>query len=135
MEQIPLELLISEHAVRAGVAAMERIHGGHLTDMTADEQAGAREHWRKQVEQVLHAVRDELGEPPAGDRGRAVIVLTDLMRDIGIPAGIGAVGYGEDDVPDLVEGALAQRRLLAGAPREPDAADLAGILRAALTVW
>jgi hypothetical protein len=77
MEQIPLELLLSEHSVRAGVTAMERIHGRHLTDMTADEQANAREHWRAQVEQVLHAVRDELGQPPDGDRGRAVIVLTD----------------------------------------------------------
>ena len=77
MEQIPLELLLSEHSVRAGVAAMEQIHGRHLTDMTPEEQATAREHWRTQVEQVLHAVRDELGEQPAGDRGRAVIVLTD----------------------------------------------------------
>ncbi len=77
MEQIPLELLISEHAVRAGVSAMERIHGGHLTGMTAEEQATAREHWRMQVEEVLSTVRDELGDPPADDRGRAVIVLTD----------------------------------------------------------
>ncbi len=77
MEQIPLELLISEHAVRAGVAAMERIHGAHLTDMTPEEQEGARGHWRMQVEEVLGAVRDELGDPPADDRGRAVIVLTD----------------------------------------------------------
>jgi hypothetical protein len=77
VEQIPLELLLSEHSVRAGVRAMERIHGRHLSDMTAEEQAGAREHWRHQVEQVLAAVRDELGEPPGGDRGRAVIVLTD----------------------------------------------------------
>ena len=77
MDQIPLELLISDHSVRAGVAALERIHGRHLAGMTPDEQAGARDHWRHQVEEVLHAVREELGAPPQGERGRAVIVLTD----------------------------------------------------------
>ena len=47
-------------------------------------------------------------------------VLTDLMRDIDIPNGIGAVGYDEGDVDDLVEGTLKQQRLLATAPREAD---------------
>ena len=55
-------------------------------------------------------------------------VLAELMRDIGIPDGIGAVGYGEGDVDDLVEGALKQQRLLATAPREVTEDDLAGIL-------
>ena len=54
------------------------------------------------------------------------------MADVGAPAGIGALGYGEDDVPALVEGALAQQRLLAVAPREASEADLAAILRASL---
>ncbi len=62
-------------------------------------------------------------------------VLTDLMRDIGIPNGIGAVGYTEGDVADLVEGALKQQRLLATAPRETGADDLAGILRRSLELW
>jgi hydroxyacid-oxoacid transhydrogenase len=62
-------------------------------------------------------------------------VLTRLMRDIGIPNGIGAVGYGEGDVPDLVQGALKQQRLLATAPREPGEDDLAGILRRSLELW
>ena len=47
-------------------------------------------------------------------------VLADLMRDIDIPNGLGAVGYGEADVDDLVEGTLKQQRLLATAPREAD---------------
>ena len=62
-------------------------------------------------------------------------VLADLMRDVGIPAGIGAVGYGEDDVADLVEGARQQQRLLAIAPREPTDDDLAAILRASIQLW
>ena len=49
--------------------------------------------------------------------GRALpSVLIDLMRDIDIPNGIGAVGYDEGDIPDLVEGTMKQQRLLATAP-------------------
>ncbi len=58
--------------------------------------------------------------------------LRALMRDVGAPDGLRALGYGEDDVPALVEGALRQQRLLAVAPREPDADDLAAILTASL---
>jgi hypothetical protein len=107
MEQIPLELLISEHAVRAGVAAMERIHGGHLRDMTADEQASARGHWRMQVEEVLHGVRDELGVPPEQDRGRAVIVLTDAADgDVDVSVAFEPDLHQVDE--DQVEGTPAQ---------------------------
>ena len=107
MEQIPLELLLSEHSVRAGVAAMEQIHGRHLTDMTPDEQATAREHWRRQVEEVLHAVRDELGEPPEGDRGRAIIILTDADDgDVDVSVAFEPDLHQVDD--DQVEGTPAQ---------------------------
>lgn len=63
---------------------------------------------------------------------RAVIRL---MRDIGMPDGIGGVGYGEGDVPGLVEGALKQQRLLAIAPRPVDGDALAGIFRRSLRLW
>ena len=43
------------------------------------------------------------------------------MRDVGAPSGVAELGYGEDDVPALVEGALKQQRLLVVAPREPGA--------------
>jgi len=62
-------------------------------------------------------------------------VLRDLMADIGLPNGLAAVGYDEGDVDALVEGTLKQQRLLAIAPREADADDLAGILRRSLTLW
>ncbi len=62
-------------------------------------------------------------------------VLVDLMRDIGIPAGLAAVGYGEGDVDGLVEGALKQQRLLATAPREVTEDDVAGILRRSMELW
>lgn len=62
-------------------------------------------------------------------------VLTKLMKDIGIPNGIGAVGYDESDVDGLVDGALKQQRLLATAPRPVDAEALAGIFRRSVTLW
>jgi alcohol dehydrogenase class IV len=62
-------------------------------------------------------------------------VLADLMRDIAIPNGLGAVGYGRDDVADLVDGAMKQQRLLATAPRDVTERDVAGILERSLELW
>jgi alcohol dehydrogenase class IV len=71
----------------------------------------------------------------SGDADTLPRVVIDLMRDIDIPNGIGAVGYSEADVDDLVEGTLKQQRLLATCPREVTAEDVAGIFRASLELW
>jgi hydroxyacid-oxoacid transhydrogenase len=60
------------------------------------------------------------------------LALLALMRDIGIPDGIGAVGYTDADVPELVAGTLRQQRLLATSPRPATAEDLAGIFTRSL---
>ena len=57
------------------------------------------------------------------------------MNDIGIPNGIGAVGYDESEVDDLVEGSLKQQRLLTTSPRPVDADALAGIFRRSVALW
>jgi alcohol dehydrogenase class IV len=62
-------------------------------------------------------------------------VLADLMRDISLPNGLAAVGYGEGDVDDLVEGTMKQQRLLATAPRDVDEDAAASILRRSLELW
>ena len=62
-------------------------------------------------------------------------VLAAIMRDVGIPAGIGAVGFGESDVDSLVEGALKQQRLLATAPLEVTEDDLVTILTESVDLW
>jgi len=62
-------------------------------------------------------------------------VLRDLMRDVGMPNGLAAVGYDEGDVEDLVEGTMKQQRLLATAPRAVSAEDAAAILRASMSLW
>ena len=45
------------------------------------------------------------------------------------------LGYGEDDVPTLVEGALKQQRLLAVAPKAVSERDLQHIITASMTNW
>jgi hydroxyacid-oxoacid transhydrogenase len=59
-------------------------------------------------------------------------VLKQLMRDVGAPAGIAELGYTEDDVPELAEGAMKQQRLLAVAPKDVALQDLALILGASM---
>src|SRR4051812_7859802 len=78
---VPPEALMSEDSITAGVAALEQIHGRHLADMTATEQAEARDHWRRQVEEVLASVRDSLAGPTEPGAGRAVISFTDAGDD------------------------------------------------------
>lgn len=69
--------------------------------------------------------------------GRDVLpaVLRGLMRDVGLPSGLAELGYGSDDVDDLVEGALKQQRLLATAPIEVTPDDLATVFRSSLEHW
>ncbi len=62
-------------------------------------------------------------------------VLTELMRDVGIPAGIGAVGFDEGDIDSLVEGTMKQQRLLATAPVEVTEDDVAQILDESIELW
>lgn len=79
--QIPPDAILSEESITAGVAALEQIHGRHLGDMTEDEQADARDHWRRQVEEILTAVHSlYAGGAPEG-AGRAVISFTDAGED------------------------------------------------------
>jgi alcohol dehydrogenase class IV len=86
-----------------------------------------------------HLRAAELLDPSGAVRSegpdRLADVLAALMRDIGIPDGIGAVGFGADDVDSLVEGALKQQRLLTTAPREVTADDLGGIFTRSISLW
>jgi alcohol dehydrogenase class IV len=62
-------------------------------------------------------------------------VLADLMRDIDIPNGVAAVGFGEADIPQLVEGTMKQQRLLATCPRAVTEEDIAGIFTRSMALW
>ncbi|HZY75976.1 MAG TPA: hydroxyacid-oxoacid transhydrogenase [Jatrophihabitantaceae bacterium] len=78
---------------------------------------------------------DPAASAPNDDTAFLPDVLVRLMRDIDLPAGVGAVGFTETDVDDLVEGALKQQRLLATAPRPVTAEDLGGIFSRAMSLW
>jgi hydroxyacid-oxoacid transhydrogenase len=58
-----------------------------------------------------------------------------LMRDIGAPNGLSAVGYTEADIPGLVEGGWKQQRLLVGSPRPVTKADLTRIVLESMILW
>lgn len=61
--------------------------------------------------------------------------LLSLMRDTGIPNGLSTLGFGDADVPGIVDGALKQQRLLVGSPREADAPQLEAIVHASMEHW
>lgn len=62
-------------------------------------------------------------------------ILIQLMKDVGAPRGVRELGYGDDDIDELVEGAMKQQRLLVGAPKEVTEEDLANIIRESMENW
>jgi len=61
--------------------------------------------------------------------------LETMMRQTNLPSGLEQIGYRDNDVPALVEGAYAQQRLLVMAPKEVTKDDLADLFRAAMRYW
>lgn len=61
--------------------------------------------------------------------------LLSLMRDTGIPNGLAALGYGEADVPALIDGTLKQQRLLVNCPRDVGAEELRQIIHSSFEYW
>jgi len=61
--------------------------------------------------------------------------LRSLMRDTGIPNGLAVLGFGEADIPAIVDGALKQHRLLEGSPRDVDGPQLEQLVRASMQHW
>ena len=79
-------------------------------------------------ENIEDANPDEAGEILAGS-------FIKLMRASGIPNGIGALGYGEEQIESLVEGTLKQQRLLAQSPCEAEREDLFSIFKDSVRYW
>jgi hydroxyacid-oxoacid transhydrogenase len=71
-----------------------------------------------------------------GDAGEVLAnELIRIMRAVGMPNGLSGVGYTDDDVAALTEGAHPQQRLLQNAPREMAKPVLAELFRNALRYW
>lgn len=58
-----------------------------------------------------------------------------FMRELQMPNGLSAVGYGEEDIPALVEGTLPQHRVTKLSPRPAGAEELAELFRESLSIW
>jgi hydroxyacid-oxoacid transhydrogenase len=61
--------------------------------------------------------------------------ILEIMRKVGMPNGLSAVGYGPDDVDNLVEGTLPQHRVTKLSPRPVSAEDLKQLFLDSLTLW
>jgi alcohol dehydrogenase class IV len=77
---------------------------------------------------VRGAAPSEAGEVLAGK-------LIQIMRAVGMPNGLGGVGYTENDLAPLTEGAYPQQRLLQNAPREMSRPVITELFRQALRYW
>jgi len=77
---------------------------------------------------VSHAAPSDAGSILA-DR------ITALIRRLGLPNGLRALGYTPSDIPALVEGTLPQHRVTKLSPRPASAADLARLFEEAMTAW
>jgi len=58
-----------------------------------------------------------------------------FMQRLQIPNGLGAVGYSEDDIPQLVAGTLPQHRVVKLSPRPVSESELHEIFRDAMVYW
>jgi hydroxyacid-oxoacid transhydrogenase len=78
---------------------------------------------------------DTRGASPddAGDILAAAVI--DVMKKTGMPNGLKAVGYTEDDIPALVAGALPQHRVTKLSPRPVDAEAFTEMFRDSMTIW
>jgi len=83
----------------------------------------------KLMGQDISAARPE----DAGDVLSGAIVA--LMRRVGMPNGLKAVGYGPEDVDKLVEGTLPQHRVTKLSPRPAGAEDLKQLFLDSMTLW
>ena len=84
--------------------------------------------------QAARALGAEVGAD--ADPGEALAAaFVNLMRTAGIPNGLAALDYGEEDIPALVDGAFRQQRLLKQSPRPVTESDLAGMYRDAMSYW
>jgi alcohol dehydrogenase class IV len=74
----------------------------------------------------------------AGPEDAGEVLATEIiriMRAVGMPNGLGGVGYSEDDVAALTEGTYPQQRILQNAPREMSKPILAELFRHAIRYW
>lgn len=89
----------------------------------------------RHIDAAVRLGADPRGALPA-DAGELLgAELVRLMRKVGIPNGIGGVGYGGADLAALAAGTIVQKRLVDNAPRPVSEGDLVALFHGALTYW
>ena len=61
--------------------------------------------------------------------------IIQLMRRLQVPNGLSAIGYGSEDVPDLVNGTIPQHRVTKLSPRPAGEEELAALFEDAMKYW
>ena len=75
----------------------------------------------------------DAGPEDAGDILADAVIA--LMKRIGVPNGLAAVGYGPDDLDALADGTLPQHRVTKLSPRPATRHDLRQLFAQSLTLW
>ena len=57
------------------------------------------------------------------------------MSELGVPNGLKGVGVTQNDIPNLVEGALPQHRVIKLSPKPITEKDLTQLFEASMTLW
>ncbi len=90
-------------------------------------------------ERHLHAARllgADVGDAGPDEAGEVLArALIDVMRRVGMPNGLHAVGIRPDDVDALVAGTVPQHRVTKLSPRPATEADLRELFLASMTLW
>ncbi len=87
----------------------------------------------RHLEAAIALGADTRGATPDDAGALVAATLERAMNDASVPVGFRALGYGDEDVPSLVEGTIVQKRLLDNAPRSVDRDDLARVFQAGMT--
>lgn len=78
----------------------------------------------------------DISDKRPDDAGRILADrVTEFMQRLGIPNGLSAVGYTNDDIPALVEGTLPQHRVTKLSPRPIGAEELTALFEDAMVAW
>ncbi|RDH79678.1 iron-containing alcohol dehydrogenase [Mycolicibacterium moriokaense] len=90
---------------------------------------------QRHIEAARHLGAD-VGDAAPEDAGAVLTErLVRIMRDVGMPNGLSAVGYTDADCPTLADGTVPQQRLLMNSPIDADKAALTQLFQGAGRYW
>lgn len=83
--------------------------------------------------EAAKALGVDVSRAKPGDAGQILAqAMIDLMKRLDLPNGLRAIGYNDDDIPELVKGALEQQRLLKLSPRPVGSEELTQMFKDAM---